>query len=96
MDADSPAPASDPTTALGDGKHPRGTPRSPAFRAFIARDWQPDVNGIACALRPGRGLPPMAVSCGGPASSLSKDYLLNEARPLLIEIVAEIEATLTR
>ena len=41
MDADSPAPASDPTTALGDGKHPRDTPRSPAFRAFIARDWQP-------------------------------------------------------
>lgn len=59
-------------------------------------DWQPDVNGIACALRPGRGLPPMSISCGGPASSLSKDYLLSEARPLLIEIVAEIEAAVGR
>jgi DNA-binding IclR family transcriptional regulator len=59
-------------------------------------DWQRDVNGIARAFEPGGGLPPMAISCGGPASSLSRNFLLNEVRPRLIELTRRIEATLPR
>lgn len=59
-------------------------------------DWQKDVNGIARAFQPGGGLPPMAISCGGPASSLSKELLLNEVRPRLIELTQRLEATLPR
>jgi DNA-binding IclR family transcriptional regulator len=59
-------------------------------------DWQKDVNGIARAIDPGGGLPPMAISCGGPASSLSKDFLLNEVRPRLVELTHQLEAVLPR
>lgn len=59
-------------------------------------DWQKDVNGIARAFHPGGGLPPMAISCGGPATSLSKDRLLRDVRPRLIEMTARLEATLPR
>jgi DNA-binding IclR family transcriptional regulator len=59
-------------------------------------DWQKDVNGIARAFHPGGGLPPMAISCGGPASSLSKDLLLGQVRPRLIELTQRLEATLPR
>jgi DNA-binding IclR family transcriptional regulator len=57
-------------------------------------EWQPDVNGIACAVRPGDGLPPMAISCGGPAARLSPRHLLAEVRPRLIALVARIEDAL--
>lgn len=59
-------------------------------------DWQKDVNGIARGLHPGGGLPPMAISCGGAASSLSKEFLLQEVRPRLIEMTQRLEATLPR
>jgi DNA-binding IclR family transcriptional regulator len=59
-------------------------------------DWQKDVNGIARAFQPGGGLPPMAISCGGPASSLSKDFLLEEVRPRLIALTQRLEAALPR
>lgn len=54
-------------------------------------EWHPDINGIACAVRPGEGLPPMAISCGGAAAKLSPQFLLNEVRPRLIALVARIE-----
>jgi len=54
-------------------------------------DWQPDVNGIAAGFRPGNGLPPMAINCGAPAFKVSADYLMNEVRPRLIEMVQRIE-----
>jgi DNA-binding IclR family transcriptional regulator len=57
-------------------------------------DWQKEVNGIARAFQPGGGLPPMAINCGGPASSLSKDFLLKEVRPRLIELTGRLEAAL--
>jgi len=57
-------------------------------------EWQPDVNGIARALNPGGGLPPMALNCGGASSSLSKKFLLDEIRPRLIEITTRIEEML--
>ena len=59
-------------------------------------DWQKDVNGIARAFQPGGGLPPMAISCGGAASSLGRDFLLDQVRPRLIELTQRLEATLPR
>lgn len=58
--------------------------------------WQKDVNAIARAFCPGGGLPPMAISCGGPSFKLSREFLLGEVRPRLIELGARLEATLPR
>lgn len=57
-------------------------------------EWQADVNAIAVPLRPGGGLPPMAINCGGPAFTLSKEFLLNDVRPKLIELARRLEASL--
>jgi DNA-binding IclR family transcriptional regulator len=54
-------------------------------------DWQKDVNAIAVAFRPGAGMPPMSVNCGGPAFTLSPEFLLGEVRPRLIELVRRVE-----
>lgn len=59
-------------------------------------DWQADVNGIGRAFNPGGGLPPMAISCTGPASRLTQDFLLAEVRPRLIELTRRLEASLPR
>jgi DNA-binding IclR family transcriptional regulator len=59
-------------------------------------DWQKDVNAIARAFQPGGGLPPMAINCGGPSFSLSKEFLLAEVRPRLIDMVTRLEASLLR
>jgi len=59
-------------------------------------DWRKEVNAIARAFQPGGGLPPMAINCGGPASTLSRDFLLKEVRPRLIELTERLEATLPR
>jgi DNA-binding IclR family transcriptional regulator len=59
-------------------------------------DWQKDINGIARAVRPGGGLPLMAISCTGPSSRLSREFLLAEVRPRLVEMTARIEAMLPR
>ncbi len=81
----------------------------PAIRAGIERamreyretgcvssfgEWQADVNAIAVPLRPGGGLPPMAINCGGPAFTLTKDFLLGDVRPRLIALVRQLEASL--
>lgn len=81
----------------------------PAIRAGIERslkeyretgcvssfgEWQADVNAIAVPLRPGGGLPPMAISCGGPAFTLTPEFLLGEARPRLIALVRQLEGSL--
>jgi DNA-binding IclR family transcriptional regulator len=54
-------------------------------------DWQPDVNGIAVAFRPGGGLPPMAINCGGPAFNLSREFLLERVRPKLVAIARSVD-----
>lgn len=59
-------------------------------------DWQKDVNAIARAFQPGGGLPPMAINCGGPSFNLSKEFLLHEVRPRLIDMVTRLEASLLR
>ncbi len=58
--------------------------------------WQKDINGIGRAFQPGGGLPPMAISCVGPSSRMSRTYLLNEVRPRLIELTQRLEATMPR
>jgi DNA-binding IclR family transcriptional regulator len=59
-------------------------------------DWQNDVNAIARAFNPGGGLPPMAINCGAPSFLLSKEFLLEEVRPRLIEMVGRLEGMLAR
>jgi len=54
-------------------------------------EWQPDVNGIAVGFRPGNGLPPMSINCGAPAFKVSSEYLLNDVRPRLVDLVRRIE-----
>jgi DNA-binding IclR family transcriptional regulator len=57
-------------------------------------DWQKDVNAIALPVRPGGGLPPMAINCGAPAYMVSKEFLLEKVRPRLIALANELEASL--
>lgn len=56
-------------------------------------DWQKDVNAIAVGLNLGRQFPIMAISCGGPSFNLSEQYLLEEARPKLLEVVGKLKET---
>jgi DNA-binding IclR family transcriptional regulator len=49
-------------------------------------EWQKDVNAIAIAFRPSTGRALMAINCGGPGFSLSRDYLLQGVRPLLLAL----------
>lgn len=51
-------------------------------------DWQKDINGIAVGLHPIGSSAALAINCGGPASYLSPEFLLNEVRPKLIAIAA--------
>jgi DNA-binding IclR family transcriptional regulator len=57
-------------------------------------DWQKDVNAIALPVRPGGGLPPMAINCGAPAYMVSKEFLLEKVRPRLITLAHELETSL--
>jgi len=57
-------------------------------------DWQKDVNAIAAPVRPGGGLPPMAINCGAPAYMVSKEFLLEQVRPRLVALVNELETSL--
>ena len=54
-------------------------------------DWKPHVNAIALAFSPGRGLPLMAISCGGPARLVSADNLMQRARPELENAVRRLQ-----
>jgi DNA-binding IclR family transcriptional regulator len=55
-------------------------------------DWHKDVNGIAVGFLPIGGNQIMAINCGGPSSSVSPQFLLDEVRPRLIEIAARLES----
>ena len=49
-------------------------------------EWQKDVNAIAIAFHPPAGRAPMAINCGGPGFNLSREFLLQEARPNLLAL----------
>lgn len=55
-------------------------------------EWQSDVSGIALGLRTAPTMPRLAINCGGPSSSLSKEFLLTEVKPRLVELVAKLES----
>jgi len=55
-------------------------------------EWQKDVNGIAVGFYPIGGNQLMSINCGGPSSSVSEQFLLDEVRPRLIEIAARLES----
>jgi DNA-binding IclR family transcriptional regulator len=55
-------------------------------------EWQKDINAIAVPVHPGNNLPPMAISCGGPAYNVSSEFLLNQVRPRLVALVSTLEA----
>lgn len=57
-------------------------------------DWQRDVNAVAVAFRPPRGLMHLSVNCGGPAFQLSPEFLLREVRPRLIDLVQRLQLSL--
>jgi DNA-binding IclR family transcriptional regulator len=53
-------------------------------------EWQQDINGIAISFMPIGGSQLMSINCGGPSTSVSKEYLLDEVRPRLIQIAARL------
>jgi DNA-binding IclR family transcriptional regulator len=53
-------------------------------------EWQQDINGIAVSFMPLAGGQRMAINCGGPSTSVSKEYLLDEVRPRLIAIARRL------
>jgi DNA-binding IclR family transcriptional regulator len=55
-------------------------------------EWQKDVNGIAVGFVPIGGSQLMSINCGGPSSSVSKEFLLEEVSPRLIEIAGRLES----
>jgi len=57
-------------------------------------EWQKDVNAIAIGFQPGGGRPPMAISCGGVAFAMSREYLLDDVKPRLIALVDTIRSSL--
>lgn len=58
--------------------------------------WQSDVNAIALAFAPGRGLPLMAISCGGPSRLVSVELLLRRGRPELERLVRRLQQLIQR
>jgi DNA-binding IclR family transcriptional regulator len=55
-------------------------------------EWQKDVNAIAVAFRPPGGRRLMAINCGGPGFNLSREFLLEEIRPQLLQLAARLQS----
>jgi len=53
-------------------------------------EWQQDINGIAVSFMPIGGQQLMSINCGGPATSVSREYLLDEVRPRLIALAQRL------
>jgi DNA-binding IclR family transcriptional regulator len=58
--------------------------------AVSAGDWYPDVNAVAVPLVMADGSGAFAFNCGAPAFRLSRERLLNEAGPQLVEMVRKV------
>ncbi|MDB5796322.1 MAG: IclR family transcriptional regulator [Paucimonas sp.] len=57
-------------------------------------EWQPDVNAVAVAFRPAKGASVLSLNCGGPASTLTPAFLLDEVRPRLLEMAHRLSQPL--
>ncbi len=66
-------------------------PRPTRWLTTSFGDWLPHVNAIALAFSPGRGLPLMAISCGGPARLISAEMLMQRAKPELERMVRRLQ-----
>lgn len=56
-------------------------------------DWQPDVNAIAMAFRPSSGANILSINCGGPRFNISPEFLLDEVRPRLRDLIDRLSRT---
>ena len=56
-------------------------------------EWQGDVNGIAVGFRSSGAMPALVINCGGPSSSLSKEFLLTEVKPRLVALARKLESS---
>lgn len=57
-------------------------------------DWDPDVNAVGVPLLPPHGGPLMAFNCGGPSFLLSRERLMSDLGPRLVDLVRNVEAGL--
>lgn len=57
-------------------------------------DWQKNVNAVAAGFRPGPGQPIMVMTCGAPARAASREFLLAEVRPRLLDTLDRIQGML--
>ena len=57
-------------------------------------EWQDTVSAIAVGFHPGGGLPPMSVNCGAPTVITDGRFLMEVARPKLIEAVRGLEGVM--
>ncbi len=53
-------------------------------------EWQPEVNAVAVAFRSPGG-PVMSINCGGPGFHLSRQFLMDEVRPQMVAIAAQLQ-----
>ena len=85
--------ARSPRVAGAQAGHRQGAGDVPGVRACALRsaNGSPTSTASRCGFRPGNGLPPMAINCGAPAFKVSQEYLMNDVRPRLIELVRRIE-----
>jgi DNA-binding IclR family transcriptional regulator len=58
-------------------------------------EWQPDVSGIAVKFRTVGSRQVQVINCGGPSSSLTRDFLLCEVRPRLLLLAKKLETSST-
>ncbi len=67
-------------------------------RGFVvsAGDWQKDVHAVGVPMTGVDGERAMAFNCGGPAFLLSRERLIDEVGPRLVELVRKVEADLGR
>lgn len=57
-------------------------------------DWQESVSAIAVGFRPGGGLEPMAINCGAPTVITSPRFLLDVARPRLVDLARSLDGVM--
>ncbi|WP_245549148.1 IclR family transcriptional regulator [Noviherbaspirillum massiliense] len=54
-------------------------------------DWQADVNAIAVAFKPANSNSVLSINCGGPSFTVKPEFLLNEVKPRLLDMVRRLK-----
>lgn len=55
-------------------------------------DWKEDVNAVAVPFVPRDGSPIVAFNCGGPAQTLTRNWIKSDVAPRLVDLVARVAA----